>query len=311
MKKAASSFFAIFIAITCTFAGIGETPDQLKERYGKPVAESADKDGNGLSVYRTKQFKEVRVTFVAGKSQHEKFTVMDGVDAKPILDTLRKENSGRDGFPWDDRTISFDSGEEISELKFVRPKTGQTTKYFGHVRIKKLENHVGVGVLNEGDRVVEIMFSGTDPSLGFIQSGREYSVTVVDQDLADLRDPIVVVGKREHVDWFDAVDDAYDQLQLLVRIESNGMILFDKSICGTHHIAMNLTEVPIAYGMLASTETEIYCDTHFPHFRDYAAGGCLVQEEKTTWVYVCPACVAACKEYARIHPKSEKATRNK
>ncbi len=72
MKWYALNLLAMSAMVTGASARIGDTPDQLKARYGEPVAQSVDKNGNGLRIYRTAKFKEVRVTFIAGKSQLRK-----------------------------------------------------------------------------------------------------------------------------------------------------------------------------------------------------------------------------------------------
>jgi hypothetical protein len=304
---AAFTFVALLGVITSASARISDTPAQLKERYGEPIAEFVDKDGYGLRIYRTAQFKEIRVTFAAGKSQMEKYRATEAaVDQEALFVALREENPGAVCFERSDGRLEISMDELESELKFVR-STGRPSTYVGVLQIKKMPDRNSPGVSRNKDWVVEIVLNGVDPGLDFLPTGVKCKVTVLDQDSDDLRTPMAWIGKREHLDWEDAIDDAHDRLQTMLKVEGNGTTLFDRSICGLHHIPMKLREVPIEYGMLAQSTIEAYCDPKFPHFREYAAGGCLVGEKKTTRIYICPACVAACKEYSKAHPEPEKA----
>jgi len=116
-----------------------------------------------------------------------------------------------------------------------------------------------------------------------------------------------VVSKREHVDWFDAVDDAgLTGIQQLVRITEGGTVVFDRSVCGLHHVKMELRKVRVAYGMIGPKNwAESYCMGHFPHFKDLALGGCVEGDAESTSIYICPKCVAECDDYMRQHPKDE------
>ena len=79
MKASGAFTFLALLGVISASARISDTPAQLKERYGEPIAESVDKDGYGLRIYQTAQFKEIRVTFAAGKSQMEKYRVTEAV----------------------------------------------------------------------------------------------------------------------------------------------------------------------------------------------------------------------------------------
>lgn len=93
---AAFTFLTLLGMITSVSARIGDSPAQLKERYGEPIAEFIDKDGYGLRIYRTAQFKEIRVTFAAGKSQMEKYRVTEAAtDQKALFVALQEENPGQ------------------------------------------------------------------------------------------------------------------------------------------------------------------------------------------------------------------------
>jgi hypothetical protein len=306
MKGYAFSLLALFAMITGTLARVGDTPAQLKERYGAPISESTDKDGNGLSIYRTAQFKEIRVTFVAGKSQMEKYRMAAAVgDPKATFTALREENPGQFDFESSDGQLTIGMDESAAELKFVR-STGRKSTHSGVLEVRKSDKQ-NWAVLRDKGSVVEIPM--TLPEVAALPPGLKCKATVLDQIPDDLWTQMVWVGKREHLDWDDASADAHDSFQLLVKLESNGKILFDRSTCSVHHTAMKLRDVPIAYGMLAWSKAERYCNEHFPHFREFAVGGCLVGEKQSTRIYVCPACVAACREYSRIHGAGEKTSR--
>jgi hypothetical protein len=303
MKGCAFCLLAVFVVVMSASARIGDTPAQLKERYGEPIAESTDKDGNGLQIYRTTQFKEIRVTLVAGKSQMEKYRAAEAVgDPKAIFIALREENPRQFGSERSEGQLQIGTDESGSELKFVR-STGRRSTHSGvlEVRTKDKESWA---VLRDKGSVLEIPM--TLPEVNALRPGLKCKATVLDQIPDDLWTPIVWVGKREHLDSDDAISDVHDSLQLLVKVESTRTILFDRSICSVHHRAMKLRKVPIAYGMLIWTKAERYCNEHFPHFREFAVGGCLVGEKQSTRIYVCSDCVAACKEYSRLYGEAEK-----
>jgi len=88
------AFITAFI-INHALARIGDTPEQLHELYGAPIKGSVDSNGYGLRIYRTGEFKEIRVTFVKGKSQLEKYKIADdGPDPDSIVKTLKQDNPG-------------------------------------------------------------------------------------------------------------------------------------------------------------------------------------------------------------------------
>jgi hypothetical protein len=101
-------------------------------------------------------------------------------------------------------------------------------------------------------------------------------------------------------------DDAHDQLQTLIRVESNGKRIYDRSFCSVHQVAMELRSVKVAFGLLAFPSAERFCQEHFPHYRDFGIGGCVMtagDEDKNIQIYGCPACVTACNAYKAAHPE--------
>jgi len=149
-------------------------------------------------------------------------------------------------------------------------------------------------VLRDGDVVVEIPLGRFDPELVDLKADARYDVTVLDENSEDLQTDIAIIGHREHVDWNDAIDEAHSSFQQLPRISTAGKVVFNRSICSVHHIKMEKRNVEVAYGMLAHSKAESYCSAHYPNFRDYAVGGCIVGDAKSTSIYVCPKCVEEC-----------------
>jgi hypothetical protein len=102
------------------------------------------------------------------------------------------------------------------------------------------------------------------------------------------------------------LDDAHNQLQTLISVESDRKRIYDRSFCSVHQVAMEPRSVKIAFGMLMFSSAERYCQEHFPHYLDFGIGGCVMSdgdESKTIQIYICPACVTACNEYKAAHPE--------
>jgi hypothetical protein len=306
MKDCALTLLALLIIAPVTFGRIGDTSAQIRKRYGDPIAESFDKDGHGVRVYRSPEFKEIRVTFAADKSQVEKYTAADkAADREALFAQMREEN----GDTYSDVTtkgqLRVGLGELEGELKFVSGD-GATRSYSGRVEIKEKDNQ-DYAVVHDNIAVLEIPLLSLQADAARLRSGLECKITVLNRFPDDLWAPTAWVGKREHLDGQDMTDDAHDQLQMLISVESDGKRIYDRSFCSVHQIAMELRTVDIAYGMLAFPAAERYCQDHFPHYRDFAIGGCVVGDEKTARIYLCRACLTACKEYKGAHPDTPKA----
>ncbi len=285
-------------------ARIGETPEELNERYGAPIRESIDSQGYGLGVYRSSESNEIRVTFVKGRSQLEQYKVAgNGSVPDSIVEALKQENPGESvlALSWG---VEVGTPEPESELKFVRHSQEEHT-YSGTGHYKD-DNQTRWFVLRDGDTVIEILLGRFAPGLADLKADTKYDVTVLDENSEDLQTQIAIIARREHVDWDDAADEAHSSFQQLVRVSAAGKIVFDRSICSLHHIKMEKRNVEVAYGMLAYSKAESYCIAHYPTFRDYAVGGCIVGDTKFTQIYICPKCVADCNEYKRQHPEEKK-----
>ena len=288
-------------------AKIGDAPAVYAERYGRAVKEAFDAEGSGICVYRTEEFKEIRVTFEKGASVKEvyKYVRQESVP-ESLVDAIRAENEGEYLFSgYDHVTVESSNGDTFDYL--ARPSGAQKT-YSGTVKEKTVDD-ARWAVLFDHGTVVELPIGGPGyPEQVSLTSGQTYSVTLLEELADDINTVIGVVAKREHVDWFDAVDDAgLAGIHQLVRITQGSTVIFDRSVCSLHHEKMELRTVKIGYGMYgAKNWAESYCMSHFPHFRDFALGGCVVREPETTEIYICAKCVAECEEHARNHPEPNK-----
>jgi hypothetical protein len=311
MKAVLAIAVALIAVAPSLLARIGRGPEDF-ERFGDIVAESFDKEGNGVRIYRPSPFKEVRIYFANGKSVFERYTLPEDVaknaEAKEgrqaLFNALREENRGEFSYMDSDGSLEIGHGEAEGELKFVRGD-GATRTYSGSVGIKKKEDQE-YAVLHSDGKVLEIPLLPLRVKSTGVGAGLECLVTVENRPPDDLWSPIAWVGKREHVDYKDVMDDAHNELQALVKIESNGKRIYDRSFCSVHAVAMELRTVEVAFGMLAFSDTERYCQDHFPHYRDFAIGGCVMSKEdegKKVPIYVCPACVAGCNEYKAAQPE--------
>jgi hypothetical protein len=308
--RAMKRFLPIVLLLTAvrwTNAKIGDPPAEFEKRYGVAIKQAVDKNGTGIRIYRSEKFKEIRVNFVKKISQREEYKYLGGPPKAnaAILESIRAENPGRRVSDRSDSLRVYSEEALAAEDRLSQPD-GLEHTYSGTVKIKS-EGDAGWAVLHDHDNVIEIaVLPPTYPREFELTEGASYSVTVLDEFSVDINKKVVVVSKREHVDWEDCTDDAgVGGIQQLVRIKQGDKTVFDRSICGLHHVTMELRSVEIAYGMYApQSDAEIYCMKHFPHFRDFALGGCLVGDEKFTSIYICPKCVAECNEYTRLHPKN-------
>lgn len=291
----------LFVA-SVALARVGEAPEELRVRFGKPNAIALDSKGFGLGIYHAPGFKEIRVTFVAGKSQLEKYFVEDEkAEHEPIVAALEKENPDEDVYDYASLGIQVGHSEPEGELKFVT-HSGKETSFTGPVQIKESGDRREVSVQTQ-DHVIEIPLYSSKIDRRGLRNEMTCTVTVLDERSEDLDTPIAIVGQREHLDWSDSVDDAHDSFQILVKIATDNEIVFDRSICSVHRQEMELRQVSIAYGLLIFSAAERFCDDHFPYSRDYARGGCVDGGEiKVAAIYICPLCVTACNEYKQSHP---------
>src|SRR5438552_1909825 len=77
-----------WLATSHSFARIGETPQQLQQRYGPPIKQAFGDDGEGMCVHHADGLDKIRVHFYEGRSDQEDFFVILGttsIEAKADL----------------------------------------------------------------------------------------------------------------------------------------------------------------------------------------------------------------------------------
>lgn len=84
----------------------------------------------------------------------------------------------------------------------------------------------------------------------------------------------------------------------VIRIELNGLTVFDHEICEVHQRRMERKRVPIRYGLFISDSTWPSADTErtrFPHYREFVPGGCVrgPRSPKSERLFVCDECKAS------------------
>lgn len=308
LKRCVPAVFLLAAFVSSALAKIGDAPTAYEACFGHAIKEGFDGARPGLSVYRTKEFQEIRVTFVKGASTKEVYKY-DSEKSVPqtLIEAIRAENEGQNVFDGYNQ-ITVESLNSDTSDYLARPGGGEKT-YSGVVNEKTVDDSRWV-VLSDHGTVIELPIATPGyPQQIILTAGRTYSVTMLEELTDDINTIIGVVSKREHADWFDAVDDAgLTGIQQLVRITEGDTVVFDRSVCSLHHEKMELRTVEIGYGMYAPKSwAESYCMSHFPHFRDFALGGCVGRDAESTSIYVCPKCVAECNDYARQHPEKDKA----
>jgi hypothetical protein len=306
LKRCVLAVFLLAAFVGSALAKIGDAPRTYEARFGHAIKEGFDGEKSGLSVYRTKEFQEIRVTFVKGASTKEVYKY-DSEKSVPrtLIEAIRAENEGQNVFDgYNQITVESLNSDTIDYL--ARPDGGEKT-YTGVVKEKTVDSQRWV-VLSDHGTVIELPIAIPGyPQQITLAAGRTYSVTMLEELADDVSTIVGVVSKREHADWFDAVDDAgLTGIQQLVRVTEGATVVFDRSVCSRHHEKMELRTVKIGYGMYGPKSwAESYCMGNLPHFRDFALGGCVVQEPETTKIYVCAKCVAECEDYARQHPEED------
>jgi hypothetical protein len=307
MKRCALTLLALVLISSPSFARIGDTAADYKARYGTPAAEFFDKEGHGIRLYRSPEFKAIRVGFVDDKSFREQYLPADGVDKEALFARIRTEND-----PDESEYSSINSYEQFEighdepggELRLIGGD-GVTRTFSGRLEVKKKDN-VDYAIVRDDLSVLEIPLSPLSADAAGFRPGIECTITVENHVSDDLWSPSAWVSKREHLDSQDMLHDVHNQLQTLIKVESDGKRIYDRSFCSVHQQAMELRNVSVAFGMLAFSSEEHYCQDHFPHYRDFGIGGCVMtkgDENKMISMYICPACITACNEYKAAHPK--------
>ena len=213
--------------------------------------------------------------------------------------------------------LSFGGIEDTStefkterELRFVSDD-GAIHTHSGHLEIK-MKGGQDYAILPNGTVVLEIPLNRIPADAASFRSEFESKITLLNRFPDDLSDPVAWVSTREHSHDLDALDDANLKVHTLVRIESDGKRLHDRSFCSVHQVPMELRNVGVQFGMLTFSAAERYCQEYFPHCRDFGMGGCTIpegEEYKTVPIYICATCVMACQEYKADHPEPKQIDR--
>lgn len=167
------------------------------------------------------------------------------------------------GYVNSDGQLKVGFGENEGELKFVNGD-GVTRTYSGRLEIKKKGNQ-DYAVLQDDIVILEIPLASLEAEAAAFRSGLKCKITLLHRIPDDLWAPTAWVGKREHWDGQDMLDDAHDQLQTLISVESDGKRIYDRSFCSVRQVVMEPRNVKVAFGMLAFASAERYCQEHFPH----------------------------------------------
>jgi hypothetical protein len=248
MKRSILAACALALTFTRLSASIGETPAQLEARFGRPLREAVESNGSGLRVYHSADFAEIRVLFINDTSEKEEYKY-DGEPPIPpeLVVAIRNENPGQEVFDATSLVVVYSKRGLATEDRLPNRDQLEHT-YSGRVKIKR-DGEWDRAILRDHDTVVEIpIFPLGYPQEFKLVDGVSYSVTVLDQDSEDINAVMAVISRREHADWHDCVNDAgVGGLQPLLRIVSGDAVLFDRSVCGLHHVKMEPRKVPVAY----------------------------------------------------------------
>ena len=313
MKRFIATAFVIALMTSHAPARIGETPSQLQERYGSPIKQAFGEGGEGICIYHADGFEQIRVHFSQGQSDQEDYVIYlepGFLEAKAnLVMRVQSENPNQHVENRENRVrVSSEARlQRISKGQDSNPNEGERS-YSGVAKVK-LYDLGDIAVLNDNGTVIEM----PTRIKGFeAKPGHCYTVTVLASSPGEVSGaPPVIISKREHVDRADFREDAaaLGGMQQLVRVTEGDKVLIDRSVCSLHRIKMEQHKAEIVYGLPPPpSEAESYCIDHFPNYRDYAVGGCVVSDDspKSAVIYICPKCVAECNEYKRQHPEEVK-----
>lgn len=123
-----------------------------------------------------------------------------------------------------------------------------------------------------------------------LESNRVYTFTVIEEPLS-----LLGVGSS---------------FPVVVRVERDGKMIYDREVCEVHQIQMERKWVRIVYGLIAPGPGEPSGDTEqrlFPHRREVSFGGCVVSPDspKTNKVYVCSQCKKAYEKWKTENTKTK------
>ena len=93
------------------------------------------------------------------------------------------------------------------------------------------------------------------------------------------------------------------------RIEHEGKVIYERSVCEVHRQKMESQKVPFIFGLDASAAEEPKpgeppiktVNEFFPNYRDFAYAGCVVEADVRATVYVCASCREAYLAWKKQH----------
>ena len=210
--------------------------------------------------------------------------------------------------PRTDRSFRITSTEKQPLSTWLRGALAETSRFLtggerravGILEFKPEEDDHVVAILRQGNVVFEIpwIWPG-NPGKAQLRAGTTYEVTIREEDPVDLDRIFVFVSDRVHASHGARVVDS-DGWFTLVRIKEGHSVIYDEAVCEVHRTRMEWKSAAIGYGMYApAMEADAFCDQHYPHHASWIRGGCVVDDVKTAFHYVCRQCVAAAEKYKR------------
>jgi hypothetical protein len=174
MKGSPLTLLGLLLTAPAMFARIGESSAEFKNRYGDAITESFDREGHGIRIYRSTEFKEIRVIFAEDKSQQEYYTPADGItDKEALYRRLRAESGENYGYVNSDGQLKIGFGETERELKFVSGD-GATRSYSGRVEMKK-KGDQNYAIMHDDTAVLEIPLASLEADAAAFRSGQDHS----------------------------------------------------------------------------------------------------------------------------------------
>jgi len=326
---------ALFAALSAPTASAYLWESQaVIERYGQPIKTTGYPDDRAYT-YAFENF-QIEIKFFDHVSHEETYshsdrkTALSDSDIQHILEMNSagsrwrkvKENdwtvdaaqggANADYFPdFKPQELRLYTDDSVKRMIDVAPAaTARTLKdqtLQGVVTLKKDDNLTRL-IVRSGDLVIAIPWSAEGyPEKGRPTSGGTSTLTLRDEDHVDTNALVAFVSDREHKSLEDAIYDS--KTYLVQRLKQNDDVLFDRSVCEVHHVAMSQKMAEVDYGMWApETSADAYCFKNFPHHLDFILGGCVSSYDspKAALHYVCPKCVAECEQFKREHPESRK-----
>jgi len=309
------------LSVASALACLWESQVEIEKRYGPAIKTTGYPDRR--TFFYVFQGLEIRIKFFNGVSEAESYfpSASDVAFGDGEIRRLLESNSAR--AQWreqakDDWVIDTRNGRAYAELLRGCPKPRLNVYTHASVeredeiflnsrRTLKEETFQGVATMRQeekiislvvatGDHVIYIVWCNPWQDLGrgkVITPGKTYRITLRDEDSLDENVSRAFVSDRDHKDYSEAVNDS--KSYLLVRLQDDDDIIYDRSVCEVHHIKMSETMADVQYGMQVGSP----CDRDFPHHRKVVEAGCLLEDAKKASLYICPKCVEGCERSKR------------